>query len=73
MVEKTEEKVLKKNKIDFCINSSEFTDITLTSEESENLIRLMDHGPNEKAKKFSEEALEFYNEMLLKNQDFNKE
>jgi hypothetical protein len=32
----------------------------------------MDHGPNEKAKKFSEEALEFYNEMLLKNQDFNK-
>ena len=73
MVEKTEEKTLKKNKIDFCINTSEFTDITLTSEESENLIRLMDHGPNEKAKKFSEEALEFYNEMLLKNQDFNKE
>ncbi len=73
MVEKTEEKALKKNMIDFCINTSEFTDITLTSEESENLIRLMDHGPNEKAKKFSEEALEFYNEMLLKNQDFNKE
>jgi len=73
MVEKTEKKALKKNKIDFCINTSEFTDITLTSEESENLIRLMDHGPNEKAKKFSEEALEFYNEMLLKNQDFNKE
>jgi len=73
MVEKTEEKASKKNKIDFCINTSEFTDITLTSEESENLIRLMDHGPNEKAKKFSEEALKFYDEMLLKNQDFNKE
>ena len=73
MVEKIEEKASKKNKIDFCINTSEFTDITLTSEESENLIRLMEHGPNEKAKKFSEEALEFYNEMLLKNQDFNKE
>ena len=73
MVEKTKEKALKKSKIDFCINTSKFTDITLTSEESENLIRLMEHGPNEKAKKFSEEALEFYNEMLLKNQDFNKE
>ena len=73
MVEKTEEKALNKKKFDFCINTSEFTDITLTSEESENLIRLMEHGPNEKAKKFSEEALEFYNEMLLKNQDFNKE
>jgi len=73
MVEKIEEKASKKNKIDFCINTSEFTDITLTSEESENLIRLMDHGPNEKAKKVSEEALKFYDEMLLKNQDFNKE
>ena len=70
MVEKTEEKESKKNKIDFCINTSEFTDITLTSEESENLIRLMDHGPNEKAKKFSEEALKFYDEMLLKNPGF---
>ena len=73
MVEKTEEKALKKNKIDFCINTSEFTDITLTSEESEILIRLMEQGPNEKAKKFSEEALKFYNDMQLKNQDFNKE
>ncbi len=72
MVEKTKERAINKDKIDFCINSSEFTDITLTNEESENLIRLMERGPNEKAKVFSEEALRYYNDMLLKNKEYNK-
>ncbi len=45
-------------------------DVNLTNEESENLIRLMNREPNEKSKKFSEEALKFYNDMLIKNQDW---
>ena len=72
MVEKTKEQAIKKVKIDFYINASEITDVNLTNEESENLIRLMNGEPNEKAKKFSEEALKFYNDMLIKNQDLNK-
>ena len=32
----------------------------------------MNGEPNEKSKKFSEEALKFYNDMLIKNQDLNK-
>jgi len=72
MVEKTKKQIIKNDKIDFCINASEFTDITLTEEESENLVILMKNGPNEKAKKFSKESLEFYNEMIMKNQDFNE-
>ena len=69
MVEKSKEQPLKKEKVEFCINASEFTDITLTKDESDNLIKLIDQGPNEKAKKFSEEALEFYNEMMKKSKD----
>jgi len=72
MVEKTKEQAIKKDKINFYINASEFTDINLTNEESENLIRLMNGELNEKAKKFSKEALQFYNDMLIKNQDLNK-
>ncbi|TKJ22132.1 MAG: hypothetical protein CEE43_07905 [Promethearchaeota archaeon Loki_b32] len=72
MVEKTKEQAIKKDKIDFYINASEFTDVILTNEESENLIRLMNGEPNEKAKKFSEEAFKFYNDLLIKNQDLNK-
>lgn len=72
MVEKTKEQAIKKDKIEFYINASEFTDINLTIEESENLIRLMNGELNAKAKKFSKEALKFYNDMLIKNQDLNK-
>jgi hypothetical protein len=73
MVEKTRERATNEDKIDFCINASEFTDITLTDEESENLIRLMEREPNEKAKLFSEEALRYYNDMLIKNKEYYKE
>lgn len=72
MVEKTKDQPIKKVKIDFYINASEFKDVNLTNKESENLIRLMNGEPNEKSKKFSEEALKFYNDMLIKNQDLNK-
>ncbi len=66
MVEKTKEQAINKDKIDFCIKASEFTDICLTTEESENLIQLMERGPNEKAKLFSKEALKYYNDFLNK-------
>ena len=64
MVEKTKEQSIKSGKVDFCINASEFTDITLSDDESERLIKLMEQGPNEKAKEFSEEALRYYNDMM---------
>ena len=70
MVEKTETPSIKGKKVDFYINASEFTDIELTEEESENLIRLMEHGPNEKAKKFSEEALRYHDEMMIKTKEY---
>lgn len=72
MVEKTKEQIIKKDKIDFYINAPEFTDVNLTDEESENLIRLMNSELNEKSKKFTKEAFKFYNDMLTKNQDLNK-
>ena len=67
MVEKTKKQIIKNDKIDFCINASEFTDIILSKEESENLVILMNNGPNEKAKKFSKESLEFYDERKKEN------
>ena len=70
MVEKSREQPQKKNKVDICISASEFTDITLTVDESDNLIKLINRGPNEKAKKFSEEALEFYNDMMKKSKNY---
>lgn len=36
-----------------------------------NLIKLINQGPNEKVKKFSEELLKFYNEMMKKGKDFD--
>jgi len=72
MVEKTKDRKVKKEDLDFCISATEFADITLTDDESENLIELMKQGPNEKAKKFSEEALKFYEDIIKKSQDFNK-
>ncbi|KKM67282.1 hypothetical protein LCGC14_1472650 [marine sediment metagenome] len=72
MVEKTKKQTIKKDKVDFCISSSEVTDSTLTMEESDNLVKSMNSGPNEKAKEFSKEALKFYNEMIIKSKDFNQ-
>ena len=65
MVEKTKEKNTKEEKIDFFINASDITDITLNVEESERLIELLNRGPNEKAKEFTKEALKFYEEMVI--------
>ena len=72
MVEKTREREIKNDKIDFYINASDFTDITLTDKESEKLIQLIEQGPNEKAKLFSEEALQYYNNMIEKNKEYTK-
>ena len=66
MVEKTKEKKAKEERIDFCLNASDITDISLNEEESERLIKLLDRGPNEKAKKFTKEAIEFYQDMVNK-------
>jgi len=72
MVEKTSEKKSEEEKADFCLNASKITDITLTVEESERLIDLLNKGPNKKAKKFSIEAIKFYEEMVKKTEKFNK-
>lgn len=72
MVEKTNEKTIKEEMKDFCINASDVTDITLTEEESERLLDLLKRGPNKKAIKFSKEALKFYNENEKKVQEYLK-
>ncbi|KKK68386.1 hypothetical protein LCGC14_1612250 [marine sediment metagenome] len=68
MVEKTKEKKTEEEKIDFYINASDITDITLTEEESEKLIEMLNRGPNEKAKNNTREALKFYNEMVQRTE-----
>lgn len=70
MVEKTKDKKTKEQLIDFCINASDVTDITLTEEESEKLLDRLKRGPNEKAIKFSKEALNFYEENEKKVKDY---
>ncbi|MHA1488192.1 MAG: hypothetical protein ACTSRI_00640 [Promethearchaeota archaeon] len=66
MVEKTKEKKTEEEKNDFYMNASDLTNITLTEEESERLIEMLNRGPNEKAKEFTKEALKFYEEMVKK-------
>jgi len=68
MVEKTKEKKTEEEKIDFYINASDITDITLTEEESEKLIEMLNRGPNEKAKNNTRETLKFYNEMVQRTE-----
>ena len=68
MVEKTKEKKTEEEKIDFYINASDITDITLTEEESEKLIEMLNRGPNEKATNNTREALKFYDEMVQKTE-----
>ena len=68
MVEKTKEKKTEEEKIDFYINASDITDITLTEEESEKLIKMLNRGPNEKAKNNTREALKFYDEMVQRTE-----
>ncbi len=63
MVEKTK---TEEENIDFYMNASDLTDITLTEEESESLIEMLNRGPNEKAKEFTKESLKFYEEMVKK-------
>ena len=66
MVEKTKEKKNAGEKIDFFINASDITDITLNEEESERLLKMLSRGPNEKAKEFTREALKFYQDIVGK-------
>jgi len=72
MVEKTNEKKTNEEIIDFCINASDVTDITLTEEESERILDFLKRGPNEKAIRFSKEALKFYEENEKKVKEFLK-
>lgn len=51
-----------KNNFDFYISASDNTDITLSEQESIDLIARLDRGPNEKVQKFAKEAREFYEE-----------
>ena len=48
-------------------------EITLTEKESEILIKRLEKGPNDKAKAFLKESIEFYNEMKNKAMQFKKE
>ena len=68
MVEKTKEKKSEEEKMDFYINASDTTDITLTQEESETLMDMLNRGPNEKAKEFTKESIKFYEEMVKKTE-----
>jgi CRISPR/Cas system-associated exonuclease Cas4 (RecB family) len=68
MVEKTKKKKTEEEKIDFYINASDITDITLTEEESEKLIEMLNRGPNKKAKNNTREALKFYDEMVQRTE-----
>ncbi len=57
--------------LDLNISVSKNLDIKLTKKESKELIKRLKRGPNEKAKKFTKEALEFYEEMEKKAKAFN--
>ena len=71
MVEKTKDQEISKEDKEFCISASDLTDITLTEEESERLIKMIKKGPNDKAKQFTKDAIKFYEEMLQKSDKFN--
>ncbi len=43
-------------------------DITLSKEEAEDLVKRLEKGPNEKAKLFLKESIEFYKEMKIKEE-----
>ena len=48
-------------------------EIKLTKEEAENLVERLEKGPNDKAKAFLKESIEFYEEMKQKAEKFKKE
>ena len=68
MVEKIKEKNREEEQLDFSLNASDLTEITLTEKESEKVIEMLNRGPNEKARKFTEEALKFYEASARKSQ-----
>ena len=69
MVEKTKDKKIEERKVNFYVNASDSTDITLTEEESEKLIHMLNRGPNEKAKEFTKDSFKFYEEMVKKTEN----
>ncbi|MFX1298859.1 MAG: hypothetical protein ACFFD2_28870, partial [Promethearchaeota archaeon] len=54
---------------DFILNTDENLELTLNKEESMNLIKKLKRGPNEKAQKFSKNAIEFYKKNENKRRD----
>lgn len=70
MVEKTADKKIEESEIDFYINASDLTDITLNEEESEKLMKMFERGPNERAKNFSREAIAFHENVVDKSRNY---
>ena len=48
-------------------------EILLSKKEAESLIKRLENGPNEKAKEFLKESIDFYKEMKSKEEQFKKE
>ena len=57
---------------EFLINTDENLELTLNRAESMTLINLLKKGPNEKARNFSEAAIEFYQKMKQKEEIYRK-
>ncbi len=47
-------------------------EITLTKKEAEDLVERLEKGPNDKAKEFLNESIEFYKEMKSREEKFKK-
>jgi len=48
-------------------------EIVLNKKEAEALVKRLESGPNEKAKNFIKESIDFYKEMKIKEELFKKE
>lgn len=48
-------------------------EILLSKKEAESLVKRLENGPNEKAKEFLKESIDFYKEMKSKEVQFKKE
>lgn len=48
-------------------------EINLSKKEAENLVERLEKGPNDKAKKFLNESIEFYKKMKSREEKFKKE
>jgi len=48
-------------------------EIILSKKEAESLVKRLENGPNEKAKKFLKESIDFYKEMRSEEKQYLKE